>query len=135
MGSNSSLSKVGILFDDLTLFRQIVGALQYLTPTRPDLSFCVNKVCQFMHAPTTDHWAAIKRILWYLQFACDDGFFISKSPKSTVQIFSHSDWAGCVDDRKSTGGYLLYLGNIYSLGLQRSNPQLLIHLPSQNTKH
>ena len=111
MASDYSLSKVGTLFDDPTLFRQIVGALQYLTLTRPDLSFCVNKVCWFMHAPTADHWAAVKRILRYLQLTCDDGLFISKSPKSTVQIFSDSDWAGCLDNRKSTGSYLLYLGN------------------------
>ncbi|KAG8366106.1 hypothetical protein BUALT_Bualt17G0041400 [Buddleja alternifolia] len=111
MSSDSSLSKVGIPFDDPKLYRQIVGALQYLTLTRPDLSFCVNKVCQFMHAPTSDHWAAVKRILRYLQFTCDDGLLLTKSSMTTVQIFSDSDWAGCIDDCKSTGGYLLYLGN------------------------
>lgn len=48
--------------EDSNRYRSIVGALQYLTMTRPDLSFAVNKVCQFLHAPTTTHWSAVKRI-------------------------------------------------------------------------
>jgi histone deacetylase 1/2 len=48
--------------EDSNRYRSIVGALQYLTMTRPDLSFAVNKVCQFLHAPTTTHWSAMKRI-------------------------------------------------------------------------
>jgi histone deacetylase 1/2 len=49
--------------EDSSQYRSIVGALQYLTLTRPDLSFSVNKVCQYLHAPTTAHWTAVKRIL------------------------------------------------------------------------
>jgi histone deacetylase 1/2 len=53
--------------DDATRYRSVVGALQYLTLTRPDISFSVNKVCQFLHAPTTVHWSAVKWILRYVQ--------------------------------------------------------------------
>lgn len=49
--------------NDATKYRSLVGALQYLTLTRPDISFVVNKVCQFLHAPTTSHLSAVKRIL------------------------------------------------------------------------
>jgi hypothetical protein len=52
--------------DDSTRYRSVVGALQYLTLTRPDISFAVNKVCQYLHAPTTVHWSAVKRILRYV---------------------------------------------------------------------
>jgi hypothetical protein len=65
-----STSKVTILsnplFSDPTRLRQIMGALQYLTFTRPDICFAVNRVCQFMHAPTDSRWGAIKCILRYL---------------------------------------------------------------------
>jgi hypothetical protein len=47
---------------DATNYRSVVGALQYLTLTQPNIAFPVNKVCQFLHAPTTIHWVAIKRI-------------------------------------------------------------------------
>jgi histone deacetylase 1/2 len=57
-------SKLGV--EDATHYRSVVGALQYLTLTRPDISFFVNKVCQYLHAPTTTHWSAVKRILRYI---------------------------------------------------------------------
>jgi hypothetical protein len=52
---------------DAMQYRNVVGALQYLTLTRPDLSFPGNKVCQFLHSPTMEHWASVKRILRYLK--------------------------------------------------------------------
>lgn len=89
----------------------MVGALQYLTLTRPDLSFIVNKVCQFLHAPTMVHWSAVKRILRYVRGTCDLSLKIRKSKSMVVSAFSDADWAGCVDDRRSTGGFAVFLGN------------------------
>lgn len=56
----------GTLLDDPTSYRQIVGALLYLTLTRPDIMYAVQQVCQFMHSPRDTHLQAVKRILRYL---------------------------------------------------------------------
>ena len=94
-----------------TKYRSIVGALQYLTLTRPDISFSVNKVCQFLHAPTTVHWTTIKRILRYLQGSVETGLRLRKSSSIAVSAFSDADWAGCPDDRRSTSGFAIFLGS------------------------
>jgi hypothetical protein len=95
---------------DATKYRSIVGAHQYLTLTRPDLAFAVNKVCQFLHAPTDEHWAAVKRILRYVKGCTKVGLKIVKNSLLLVSAFSDADWVGCLDDRKSTGGYAVFLG-------------------------
>lgn len=96
---------------DSTQYRSIVGALQYLTLTRPDILFAVNKVCQFLHAPTISHWAAVKRILRYVQGTLKLGLRVRRSKSMMVSAFSDADWAGCVDDRRSTGGFAVFLGS------------------------
>ena len=95
---------------DPTQYRSIVGALQYVTLTRPDIFFAVNKVCQFMQSPNTDHWIMVKRILWYLQATADHGLHIRRSTSRSLQAFSDADWAGSGTDRHSTGGYAIFLG-------------------------
>lgn len=97
--------------EDATRYISIVGALQYLTLTRPDISFSVNKVCQFLHTPTTVHWAAVKRILRYVQGTVNLGLKFNQASSMLVSGFSDADWAGCPDDRKSTGGFAVFLGS------------------------
>ena len=60
---------------DPTTYRQTVGALQYVTLSCPDIAFAVNRVCQFMHASTENHWFAVKRI-FYLKGTTDLGLLI-----------------------------------------------------------
>lgn len=97
--------------DDSTRYMSIVGALQYLTLTRPDISFAVNKVCQYLHAPTLVHWTAVKHILRYLKNTTRLGLKIVKSPSNLVSGFFDADWAGCVDDMHSTGGFAIFFGS------------------------
>ena len=65
----------GDTLDDATStrYRSIVGGLQYLTLTRPDIAFAVNKVCQFLHSPTSDHFTVVKRIQHYISGTIDFG--------------------------------------------------------------
>ena len=96
--------------DDSTNYRSIVGALQYLTLTRPDISFAVNKVCQYLHAPTTVHWMAAKRILRYIQSTMSVDLTLTRSRSTLVSAFSDVDWAGCLEDRRSTGWFAIFFG-------------------------
>ncbi|XP_019195843.1 PREDICTED: uncharacterized protein LOC109189686 [Ipomoea nil] len=96
--------------DNPTQYRRIVGALQYLTITRPDLSFAMNRLCQFMHSPTADHWGLAKRVLRYIKGTLNHGLRLAPSPSTTIHAFSDSDWAGCPVDKKSTSGYAVFLG-------------------------
>ncbi|KAJ1698432.1 hypothetical protein LUZ63_006944 [Rhynchospora breviuscula] len=98
-------------FDDPHLYRSVVGALQYATLTRPDISYAVNKVSQFMQSPTIIHWTAVKRILRYLCGTPTHGLLIHSSSSLAIHAYSDSDWAGCPDDRRSTSGFCIYLGS------------------------
>ncbi|KAK1631986.1 hypothetical protein QYE76_006301 [Lolium multiflorum] len=96
--------------EEATQYRSIVGGLQYLTVTRPDLSFVVNKVCQYLHEPRTPHWSAVKRILRYVRHTVDTGLHLRSSSSTLLSAFSDADWAGNMDDRRSTGGYAIFYG-------------------------
>ncbi|XP_035551021.1 uncharacterized mitochondrial protein AtMg00810-like [Juglans regia] len=97
-------------FEDVTLYHSIVGGLQYLSVTRPDISYSVNKVCQFMHSPKAPHWSVVKRILRYLKATINDGLFFASNSSLTLQAYLDADWGGCPDDRRSTRGFCIYLG-------------------------
>ena len=83
---------------DSTEYRRVIGALQYLPLTRPDISFVVNKLSQFMHSPTQTHWTATKRLLRYLKNTIFHGINIRKTSSPALTCFSDADWAGSLDD-------------------------------------
>ena len=102
----------GSPFSDPTLYRSLVGALQYLTITRPDIAHAVNSVNQFLHAPTVDHFLAIKHILRYVKGTLHFGLtFRPSTVPSALVAYLDADWASCPDTRPSTSDYSIYLGN------------------------
>ncbi|KAL5855596.1 hypothetical protein ACOSQ4_005398 [Xanthoceras sorbifolium] len=100
----------GELFSDPFLYRSVIGALQYLTHTRPDISFIVTKVSQFLKAPTIVHWQACKRVLRYLKGTTYYGLLFKPSSSLQLEAFCDADWASSIDDKKSTSGCCVYLG-------------------------
>ncbi|XP_021803810.1 uncharacterized protein LOC110748084 [Prunus avium] len=99
----------GDLLHDPTQYRSLVGALQYLTWTRPDIAFAVNQVCQHMQTPRIPHLSAVKRILRFLKGTPDQGLLFTKGSQDLI-AYSDADWAGCPIDRRSVTGFCLYLG-------------------------
>jgi hypothetical protein len=89
--SGSKLSRLdGEALIDPTSYRQVVGALQYCTLTRPEIAYSVNQMCQHMHAPSSTHWIAAKRVLQYLQGTTDHGLYYTKCPLQ-LNAFCDSD--------------------------------------------
>ncbi|KAL8155424.1 hypothetical protein AgCh_000710 [Apium graveolens] len=95
---------------DIQTFRKIVGSLQYLQITRPDVSFAVNKLAQFMHKPSAKHFQALKRILRYLKETIYYGLYFWHSQPLSLTAFADADLGGCADSARSTTAYVIYLG-------------------------
>jgi histone deacetylase 1/2 len=96
---------------DAMEYRSIVGGLQYLTITRPDISYAVNRVCQYLQALRDTHWSVVKRILRYIRLTLSYGLYIWPNPSRFLSAYSDADWAGSPDDRRSTGGYAVFFGS------------------------
>jgi hypothetical protein len=99
---------------DATAYRSIVGGLRYLLHTRPDILFSVGYVSRFMEAPTEEHQAAVKRILRYVAGTASLGIHYKRGVRRTLPLlhgYSDSDLASDVNDRKSTGGVIYFLGD------------------------
>jgi hypothetical protein len=80
-----------------------------LALTHRDLAFSANKICQYFHSPTTLHYTAIKRILRYVKGSMSMGLHIGRSSSMLVSGFCDADWASCLDDRRSTSGFAIFL--------------------------
>lgn len=96
---------------DATLFRSLVENLSYLTSTRPDIMYASSLHSRFMQNPTQIHLGATKRVLRYLQGILDFSIRYKKGEKLELYGYTDSDWAGSVDDKKSTSGYAFLLGS------------------------
>nr|KYP57265.1 Copia protein [Cajanus cajan] len=96
---------------DPSLYRSVIGSLQYLTITRPDIAYTVNKLCQFMHNPLEVHWKATKRLLRYLKGTLHHGLHYKASSDTEIIAYCDSDWASDQDDMRSTSGNCVYLGS------------------------
>lgn len=110
LGIYSSINPIDVvLFSRPSFYRSLVGGLQYLTITRPDLALVANQACQHMQAPTNGHFSQGKRLLRYVKRTLDHGLSFSPAP-FTLQAFTNSNWVGHCLDHRSTSGFCVYLG-------------------------
>ena len=117
------LATKGTLLSDPIEYKSLVGALQYLTFTRPDLSYIVNVACQYMTNPTNVHFNLIKRILRYAQGLIQCGLTYSASSDTSITAFTDSDWVANPNTRRSVIGFVVYMRLNLSHGNQRSRHQ------------
>ena len=90
---------------DIGRYQRLVERLMYLAHTRPDLAYALSIVSQFMHNPGEQHMNAVMRILRYLKSAPGKGILFTKNVDcQSVDAYSDADWAGAIDDRRSTWG-------------------------------
>jgi hypothetical protein len=105
---------------DPTAYQSLAGALQYLTFTRPDLTYVVQQVCLHMHDPRESHLAVLKRLLRYVRGTVDIGLVLHRSSSTELVVYTDADWAGCPDTCRSTSGYAIFLGgNLVSWSSKR----------------
>ncbi|KAM1744384.1 hypothetical protein ACFX11_011278 [Malus domestica] len=107
---------------DPTFFKSLVGSLRYLTCTRPDILYVVGLVSRYMENPTTTHLKTAKRILRYLKGTVNFGLFYSSSDNYKLAGYSDSDWAGDSDDRKSTTGFVFFMGDTAFTWMSKKQP-------------
>ncbi|KAL0358150.1 UNVERIFIED_CONTAM: Retrovirus-related Pol polyprotein from transposon RE2 [Sesamum calycinum] len=123
MDSNPDfLNDDGNYLEDKTKYRRLVGKLIYLTVTRPDISFAVGLVSQFMDKPRSIHWEAALRILKYIKASPGKGLLFKRHGHVKIEAYSDADYAGAKYYRKSTSGYCTYVGG--NLVTWRSKKQL-----------
>nr|XP_028959977.1 uncharacterized protein LOC114825429 [Malus domestica] len=99
----------GTPLGDPTMYRNRVGALQYLTFIRPDLSYAGNMACQYMNQPTDVHYGLMKRILIYVQGTVTCGITCSTSHDNYITTFFDSDWAVDPNTRRCITGFVMYV--------------------------
>ncbi|KAK2361886.1 hypothetical protein QL285_086993 [Trifolium repens] len=104
-------AKTGNPFKDPKKYRSLAGALQYLTFTRPDISYAVQQICLHMHDPRDEHMNALKRIIRYVQGTLHLGLHLYPSSVADLVSYTDADWGGCPDTRRSTSGYCVFLGD------------------------
>jgi hypothetical protein len=96
---------------DLKLYRSMIGSLLCVTSSRPNVMQAVGQVGRFQADPKESHLQAVKRIFRYLKGTTDLGLWYPKGHELTLIAYTDADWAGDIDDRKSTSGAAFYLGD------------------------
>ena len=120
---------------DVNLYQAVIGSLNYAAIcTRPDISTAVGIFSRYMQRPGKEHWIGIKRVLRYVKGTINHGLvFNDQNENFKLEAFSDSDWAGCVETRKSTSGNMCRLGN--AIIAWKSKKQPIVALSSTEAEY
>ncbi|KAI3830073.1 hypothetical protein L1987_04206 [Smallanthus sonchifolius] len=99
------------VLDNISGYQKLIGKLIYLSHTRPDISYSVHYLSQFMHCPTNPHLQLALRLLRYLKKSPGKGLLFRKGKNFDLQCFVDSDWGKCLTSRRSVTGYCVFLGD------------------------
>ncbi|XP_020245284.1 uncharacterized protein LOC109823418 [Asparagus officinalis] len=91
-------------------YQRLVGRLIYLCHTRSDITHAVSVVSRYMHDPREQHMEAVRRILRYIKGSPGKGLWFRSFGHLRIEGYCDADWAGCMDDRRSTTGYCVFVG-------------------------
>ncbi|RVW54721.1 Retrovirus-related Pol polyprotein from transposon RE1 [Vitis vinifera] len=91
-------------------YRLLVSKLNYLTITRPDISFPVSVVSQFLQSPCDSHWDVVIRILRCIKSTPGQGVLYENRGHTQVVGYTDADWVGSPTDRRSTSEYCVFIG-------------------------
>ncbi|RVW73995.1 Retrovirus-related Pol polyprotein from transposon RE1 [Vitis vinifera] len=92
-------------------YQRLVGRLMYLAHTRLDIVYALSVVSQYMHNPGEQHMNVVMHILRYLKNAPGNGILFTKNvDHQSIEVYTDADWAGAVDDRRSTSDYFTFVG-------------------------
>lgn len=105
------LSNDGDPVPDASVYLSLAGGLEYLTVACRDLAHAVQQICLHMHDPRPPHLALLKHISRYVRGTTDFGIQLHASSSIDVRAYFDADWAGCLDTRRSTSGFCVYLGD------------------------
>uniref|UniRef100_A0A3Q7JGD1 Reverse transcriptase Ty1/copia-type domain-containing protein n=1 Tax=Solanum lycopersicum TaxID=4081 RepID=A0A3Q7JGD1_SOLLC len=100
-----------IVLDDPTGYQKLVGKLLYLTMTRPDISYAVQNLSQFMHKPKKSHMEGALRVIRYLKNAPGLGIMLTSKVCKQLSVYCDADWATCPMTRRSVSGFVVKIGD------------------------
>ncbi|XP_071712679.1 secreted RxLR effector protein 161-like [Rutidosis leptorrhynchoides] len=127
-----SLNK-GTPLKSVESYRRLIGRLLYLSMTRPDISYSVQHLSQFVSAPTDVHFQAVVHLLRYLKGTISKGLFYPVQPVLKLAGFSDADWASCLMTRESITGYCIFLG--HSLISWKTKKQVTVSISSTEAEY